>query len=106
MLASGSLFMGMSTTASADHQSGVDIEVSTPRIYTRFSTGLPHGYYPYFVPGAYYAYAPPPVPVYVPGYWTWNPARVYWDDGHRQYDEPRHHGHGKHHHRKHRHDRD
>jgi hypothetical protein len=92
--------MGVQGDALADHQPSIDIEIATPRVYTRFATGLRYGYYPYQVPGGYYAYVPPPVPVYVPGYWAWQPAPRHWQDGgHRHYDRG---GHG---HRKHRHER-
>jgi hypothetical protein len=102
--ACGALFLGISAGALADHQPSVDIEISTPRVYTRFATGAPYAHYPNYGPGAYYAYAPVAVPVYVPGYWTWNPPRVYWEDGRRHYDEPRYRGHGKHHRKHHHHD--
>jgi hypothetical protein len=89
--ASGTLFLGVSSTAVADHPS-IDVTVSTPGIYTRFATGPRYGYYPY-PPAGYYAYAlpPPPVPVYVPGYWTYYPQPGYWSDRHRNYDRGDHH---------------
>ena len=78
----GTLLLGASSTALADHPS-IDVTISTPGIYTRFATGPFYGFYPYYVPGGYYAYAPPPS--YVPGYWTHYPQRGYWRDDDRDY---------------------
>jgi hypothetical protein len=92
----GALVLGASGPAAADHERRIEIEVSTPGIYTRFSTG-PRYYQRYYGHGGYYGWAPPPVPVYVPGYWTWQAPRTYWrDDCRHYYDHPRRHGHRKH----------
>jgi hypothetical protein len=98
VMASGLLFLGAEGSALADHQPSIDIEVATHGVYTRFATGPRHGYYPYYAPGGYYAYVPPPVPVYVPGYWTWQPPPGHWHDGGRHRHEGRGHGHRKHRH--------
>lgn len=98
--ASGTLLLGASGTAVADHPS-IDVTVSTPGIYTRFATGPRYGYYPY-PPAGYYVYAPP-VPVYVPGYWTYYPQPGYRSDRRRGYD--RDYDRGPRHHQDHRRDR-
>ncbi len=89
---SGALLLGVNSTAVADHPS-IDVTVSTPGLYTRFATGPRYGYDRYYAPGGYYAYAQPPVPVYVPGYWTYYyPQQGYWRDANRGYDgRQRHH---------------
>lgn len=86
----GALLLATTTAARAGDRS-VSVVVSTPGLYTAFSTGPRH--YPY------YGYAPPPV--YTPGYWSWTPPRVYYPQGyygghgrddHRWKDDhPRHH---------------
>lgn len=85
----GALLLATATAAQAGDRS-VSVIVSTPGLYTAFSTGPRH--YPH------YAYAPP---VYVPGHWAWSPPRVYYPQGyygghgrgdHRWKDDrPRHH---------------
>lgn len=84
----GAVLLGVSGTAQADHDRDVRVVVSTPGFYTAFDTGPRYGYdhrhYGY--------YAPPPRPVYVPGYWTWAPPPGYWREHRWKDDHPRHHG--------------
>lgn len=91
-VASGALLLGAGGEALAGDRPSIDVQVSTPGFYTRFATGPGYGHYPpYYGPGGYYVYAPPPVPVYVPGYWTYAQPRGYWNDDHRHYDRGRKH---------------
>ncbi len=95
----GALLFGGSGAAVADHDPRVNVEISVPGIYTRFSTGPQWGY-------RYYEHEHwRQGPVYVPGYWVYNPPYRYWRGGNRYYydryehraeDRPRHH-HKRHH---------
>ncbi len=102
--AGGLLLLGLTDGAQADHgRSSVDITIATPGIYTRFATG-PRYSYPVYAPGGYYAWAPPPVPVYVPGYWTYQPPPGHWQVRHEYRND--HRNDHRHDHRGPRHHRD
>ncbi|MCC7258777.1 MAG: hypothetical protein IT486_10450 [Gammaproteobacteria bacterium] len=100
-IAGSLLVLGMADTARADHRTSVDITIATPGGYTRFATGprYPYGYGP---PG-YYAWSPPPVPVY----WGYYPPPAYGHDRHdHRYDHRDDHRHDYDRRPRHHHDRD